>query len=127
MPALKKRALNAKQQRLSGSNTFNSGLMESLSELVIDPTYVPDDESGEEDTDEFPCVFTLIEGRVESVDLEEDKEVNSVTINIGEKRSHEAVEDELSDRPVSILETDKAISLSGILCKFWKDLFVKVS
>jgi len=41
MPVLKERVLEAKQQRASGASNFDSGLADSLLDLLLDPTYVP--------------------------------------------------------------------------------------
>ncbi|KAF8572719.1 hypothetical protein K439DRAFT_1643429 [Ramaria rubella] len=70
MPALKKRKLQAKQQRASNGFRFNSGLTNDLSELSIDPMYLPEEES-DSDVDSLPCVFSLIGETVEESEEED--------------------------------------------------------
>ncbi|KAF8574631.1 hypothetical protein K439DRAFT_1642072 [Ramaria rubella] len=70
MPALKKRKLQAKQQRASNSFRFNSGLANDLSELSIDLTYLPEEESNS-NVDSLPCVFSSIGETVEESEEED--------------------------------------------------------
>ncbi|KAF8587925.1 hypothetical protein K439DRAFT_1630238 [Ramaria rubella] len=72
MPALKKRKLQAKQQRASNGFRFNSGLADDLSELSIDLTYLPKEES-DSNVDGLLCVFSLIRETVESEEEDVDK------------------------------------------------------
>jgi len=96
MPVLKERVLQAKQQRASGASNFDSGLADSLSDLFLDLTYVPkspEDGSDQEDFDfnEFLCVFSLIEGTAEEVDMV-DEDVTELDANIGKRRPFEGLE-----------------------------------
>jgi len=127
MPALKKRALQAKQQSASGGLTFDSGLADSLSDLILDPSYVPEEGSGEEDFDfdEFPCVFSLIEEDVTEVDIVEG-DCCVIDANIGEKRSFRALQDGTRHVLEGDLETDRAISSAQTTCKFWNEQFSNV-
>jgi len=125
MPALKKKVRQAKQQRAFRTSSFNSGLANSLSELLTDSRYVPEEVSAEEEdiTDEFPCCFSLIEGDIQEADEEEELEDQECVI-IGEKRPYEIVDDKLVPTD---FETESAILSTQTAVKFWTDLFAKVS
>jgi len=106
---------------------LGGGLADSLSDLFLDLTYVPEppeDGSDQEDFDfsEFRCIFSLIKGTAEEVDMV-DEDVAEIEVNIGKKRPFEGPGDEPYHMLESDLKTDTAVSSAQTACKFWKGLF----
>jgi len=128
MPVQKKKIRLAKDQRASGSANFESQLAESLSSLIIDPTYVPEEASGGEDSDidQFPCTFSLLDCQIE--DAESDPGEDPMAgIEMGSKRPYTGGEEDMEVQFEQDLETNEAISTANKACEFWKNAFIKVS
>ncbi|KAF8578236.1 hypothetical protein K439DRAFT_1621466 [Ramaria rubella] len=128
MPALKKKRLQAKQQRASGGFRFNSGLANDLLELTIDPMYFPKEQSGESNlnVDILPCVFSLIGETIEESD-EEDVDKPGSTCQVGRKRPYAAVTNNIEILDEPDLETADVESSVQKACDFWKALLSEES
>ncbi|KAF8587729.1 hypothetical protein K439DRAFT_1630491, partial [Ramaria rubella] len=78
--------------RASNGFRFNLRLADDLSELSINPMYLPEEES-DSDVDGLPCIFSLIRETVE--ESEEDVNKSGLPCQIGQKRPYAAVADDI--------------------------------
>jgi hypothetical protein len=91
MPPAAKKARQAKQQWASGSKHFESGMIEDLLELPVDPTFIPDISENDQNEDVNDWAFSLLDRPAEITEISDDSEPDEdmVEVHCGKRKHHE--------------------------------------
>lgn len=122
MPPATKKAMLAKKQRASRGSQFNSGRLEDLQELLVDPTFIPD--ISEEDTVENhdDWCFSLLDSPMEIQEISEESEPEEVIeVDCGKRKACKVDSERLD------LADNCAARAEQYLREFWDNFMKSVS